>query len=104
MNAARKLRSAILVGSLALVAVGTMAASAEAAQPYSNLYAHHRAVYGNTLQYYPTTTLPPHVFRTTHVLPSYKFRTTPVCYPVTLYDSFGRPYVVHTTSYSTFVR
>jgi hypothetical protein len=104
MNALRKLSAALLIGSLSLVALGTLAAPAHAGKPFGDIYCRDRVVYRNTLQYYPTTTLYRANFRTTTYLPTYNFRVRPVSFPVTLYDSFGRPYIVYSTSYSPFIR
>jgi hypothetical protein len=104
MNALRKLSAAILLGSLSLFALGALAAPAHAAQPFNDIYCRDHVVYGNTLQYYPTTSLYRSYYRTAHSLRTYSFFPQPVCYPVTLYDAFGRPYVVYPTSYSAFDR
>lgn len=104
MNTPHKHGAAILVGSLTLVAFSTFAPPAQAGKPFGGNYCHDRAVYGNTLQYYPTTTVYRPLYRTTYLRPTYNFCPTPIGYPVTLYDAFGRPYVVYTTSYPTLLR
>jgi hypothetical protein len=104
MNAVRKFRSLILVSSLALLTLGMHAAPAQAAYPFGNAYCRDNAVFGNTLHFYPTTPVYRKVYRTTYCFPTYNRCVTPVLYPVTLYDSFGRPYVVYQTSYTALVR
>ena len=101
MTASHKLRAAILLGALAVLALGTFVTPAQAGQPFGNTYCRDRAVFGNTLQFYPTTPFYGNYYRTTRCLPSYNFCPKPVCYPVTLYDCFGRPYVVNQSGYST---
>lgn len=112
MHALRKFRSALLLTSLSVLALGAVAAPALAVNAYGDNYCRDRALYGNTLQFYPTA-YPRASFsgnyfsgnygRTTRCLPTYNC-SRPVYYPVTLYDSFGRPYVVVQTSYSALVR
>jgi hypothetical protein len=109
MNAIRKFRTAIVVGALSFVALGALAAPAHAKYPYSNVYCRDvyfgsRAVFGNTLQFYPTTSLSRSYCRTTSFSPTYNFRANTVCAPVILYDSFGRPYFVNQTNYPTLLR
>jgi hypothetical protein len=109
MNALRKFRTAVVIGVLTLLALGTAAAPAHAKYPYSDVYCRdvyfgNRAAFGNTLQFYPTTSLSRGYCRTTSFSPTYNFRAKAVCSPVVLYDSFGRPYFVNQTNYPTLLR
>lgn len=80
------------------------AAPAKAAYPLGNSYCRDRGVYGNTLHYYPNSGLSGNFCRTSPCLTTYNVRPLVVGYPVTVYDSFGRPYVVYQTGYSGFLR
>jgi hypothetical protein len=105
MNALRKFCAAILLSSLSVLALGAFAAPAQAGQPYCGPYGCHKTpVYCNTLHFYPTSGLCGNYCRTTTCLPTYNCCPKPTCYPVTLYDCFGRPYVVYQTGYSAFLR
>lgn len=104
MNALLGFRSFLLVSSLAIVSLGLFPAPTRATHPFGNVYYRDRVVFGNTLQFYPTTTVYPRFYRTKYFVPTYHRCLTPVRYPVSLYDSFGRPYVVHQTSYTTLLR
>jgi hypothetical protein len=57
MNALRKLRAAVVLGAIAMLGLGACAGSAYAHHPYANVYCRDRAVFGNTLYFYPTTAI-----------------------------------------------
>ena len=104
MNALPKLRAAILVSAFALLALSSTALPAQAAYPYSDPYFRDRAVFGNTSHFYPQTSFYGSHCRTTSLVPTYNLRANTLGRPVTLYDSFGRPYVVYQTNYRALVR
>jgi hypothetical protein len=109
MNAIRKFRTAIVVGALSFVALGALAAPADAKYPHSgvhcrDVYFGNCAVFGNTLHFYPTTSLSRSYCRTGSCLTTYNLRANTIYSPVILYDSFGRPYFVNQTNYPTLLR
>jgi hypothetical protein len=105
MNAFRTIRTALVLCTLSVLALSSTATSAKAGYPYTGLYGcRDRAVYGNTLQFYPTTTFYSTRFRTTVFVPTYNVYPTQFSYPVTVYDSFGRPHVVYQSNYSALLR
>lgn len=104
MLASPKLRAAVLSCALAALAVGFTAAPALAKYPGGDVYCRDRAVFGNTLHFYPNSGLCGKYRRTSPCFSTYNVRPLVTGYPVTLYDSFGRPYVVYQTGYSTFLR
>ena len=109
MNSLRKFRTAIAAGALLIRRAGRVLTPADAKHPYSDVYCRdvyfgNRAVFGNTLQFYPTTSLSRSYCRTSSCLPTYNFRVNTVYSPVILYDSFGRPYFVNQTNYPALLR
>jgi len=104
MFAFLKFRAAVLSCALAALAVGLTVAPAHAKSPYGNVYCRDRSVFGNTLHFYPNSGLCGNFRRTSPYLSTYNVRPLVTGYPVTLYDSFGRPYVVYQTGYSSFLR
>ena len=107
MNALRIFRTAAFTG--AVIVLGALATSARASHPFGDVYGcRDRAMFGNTFQYYSSfgscngyagdyCVAKPFV-------PLCRPSLRPVRYPVTLYDCFGRSYVVYRTTYSTFLR
>ena len=69
-----------------------------------DVYFGNRAVFGNTLHFYPTTSLRRSYCRTGSCLTTYNLRANTIYSPVILYDSFGRPYFVNQTNYPTLLR
>ena len=109
MNALQRLRAAALLGALTLLALTSTATSAHAGYPYSNLYdCRDRVVFGNTLQFYPNAKFNTPLYRANYRTTLYRsaYNVCPQRFgcPVTLYDSFGRPYVVYQTNYSALLR
>ena len=102
MNALRTIRTFVLFGSVALLALGTIATPAKAGGPCHSNY----GCYKSSCYYPPSCNY--NYCRTTSCYPTYYSSSypcvTPICCPVTVYDCFGQPHVVMTTSYSSFVR
>jgi hypothetical protein len=109
MNAFRKTRTIALVGLVALLTLGSLTTPAQAGKPFCDVYScRDRAFYGNTLHFYPNAGLCGN-YSANYCVTQPCFRPftsclTPVCYPVTHYDCFGRPYVVYRTIPAKFVR
>ena len=109
MNALHTIRTVVLSGSVALLALGSLAAPAQAGKPCHDVYGcRDRALYGNTLHFYSNAGLCGN-YSANYCVTKPCFRTytpclKPVCYPVTLYDCYGRPYVVYRTVYSQILR
>ena len=105
MNALKTFRDTFVLVALSALALVSTAASAKASYPYTGLYGcRDRVVYGNTLQFYPTTTCYSSRFRTTLVVPTYSVYPTSFARPITVLDSFGRPHVVYQSNYSALLR
>jgi hypothetical protein len=103
MNALKNLRSVVLVGSIVVVALGSSARLAEAHG--SGIYGFRtNSVYCNTLHYYPSTSLYSGYYAPQPYFSTGYTWSRPVSYPTTLYDGYGRPYVVWQTSYSAYLR
>jgi hypothetical protein len=99
MNAFRKIRMLVLVLMVALVVVGLAAASAQASGN-----CHGSTKFFNTSCYYPS--YPSYAnygaFNYSCFTPAVAYcATQPYCFPVTMYDCYGRPYIVWQTSYGT---
>jgi hypothetical protein len=103
MNAFRNFCAATCAASLSVLALGALAAPAQAAYPLSSAYCRD-AYFGNTLQYYPTTSFYGRRCRTTSCVGSYNVCPTTIGYPVTLYDAFGRPVSLYPSNCTPFVR
>lgn len=113
MNALHPIRTFILFGSVAVLALGAIAAPANAGNPYFDNYGCRKpCVYGNTLHFYPTAGLYGNFNGNNYgtycvtkpYFPTRQFYSKRISCPVTLYDSFGRPYIVSQTSSSPFLR
>jgi hypothetical protein len=90
MNAFRKSRLFVLVGLLAVLAIGLSAAPAEAGNHHNFHKSHH---VGHKHFH--------HGHYWGHYQPTLKYVVKPISYPVTYYDCYGQPYVVWQTSYQT---
>lgn len=99
MNAFRKIRFAVLLGSLSVLALGTIAAPAKAGHGYCGSYG-----YSGPYCNYATTAFYGAYYRTAPCWPTYNYCVRPVSIPVTVYDCYGLPHVVYQTSYSTLLR
>jgi hypothetical protein len=106
MNAFRKIRLAVLLVSLSVLALAA-AAPAKAGNhcgphgcyptSYCSTYSCYPGFYGSycrTVPYCPTY----------NYCPTYSYCLKPICSPVTVYDCYGLPHVVYQTSYSTLLR
>jgi hypothetical protein len=91
MNACRKARLFVLLGLVAVLALGLSVAPAEAGGHHVHKF-HHVSYpkYVNYGHYCPTA-----------YQPIVKYVVKPISYPVTHYDCYGQPYVVWQTSYQT---
>ena len=103
MNARWTLR-ALCCAFLTALTLSVFSAPARAGYPFNNGYCREHACYGNTLQFYPTAPVLSCYRRTTLLVPTYNVCIARPCYPITVFDSFGRPYVVYQTGYANFVR
>ncbi|MEX2316695.1 MAG: hypothetical protein WD669_06060 [Pirellulales bacterium] len=96
MNAFRKIRMLSLVLLVALMVVGLAATSAHANGGCYN----GSSKYFNTSCYYPTyTNYGNYGFDYSCFTPATYCAPQPYCFPVTMYDCYGRPYVVWQNSY-----
>jgi hypothetical protein len=90
MNAFRKIRMFVLLGFVAVLALGLSTAPAEAGHHHFHKFHHFGHKHFHHGHYWPT-----------YYQPIVKYIVKPVSYPVTYYDCYGQPYVVWQTSYQT---
>ena len=91
MNAFRKTRLFVLIGFVAVLALGFTAMPAEAGSHHNFHHFHNvHSFYPSYGNYCPT------VYQ-----PIVRYVVKPYSYPVTLIDCYGQPYVVWQTSYQT---
>jgi hypothetical protein len=105
MNALRKTRWFVLLGSLAALAIGFTASNAEASgcHGYGFSYASYSPKYCYTPTYcaYPSYPSYGACYDYSCSLPAVQYYAKPYCYPVTSYDCYGRPYAAWQTGYNT---
>jgi hypothetical protein len=100
MNALRNTRLFVLVGLFAVLLIGISAVNADAScYSYKTFYSpgySHFTSYSTYPSYCSYGT-----FNYGNYWPAVSYGAAPLSYPVTTYDSFGRPVVVWQTGYST---